>query len=134
MKTIYPTGFQTRQVYNAFGYLKEVRKHVAGDDGKPNHQLSGYIYWMADTYAVTGRVDGELYGNGLINDRVYSAKTGRLGGAAVGRGIETAGPFTVQNLHYTRDAVGNVIGRVDGTTGVARTEAFAYDGMIRSDR
>ncbi|MCW5548831.1 MAG: RHS repeat-associated core domain-containing protein [Opitutaceae bacterium] len=128
---MYPTGFQTRQVYNAFGYLKEVRQHVAGDDGKPNHQLAGHIYWMADSYAVTGQVDGEILGNGLINDRVYSAKTGRLQAAAVGRGIETAGPFSVQTLHYTRDAVGNVTGRVDSTTGVARTESFTYDALDR---
>jgi RHS repeat-associated protein len=119
---VYPTGFQTRNYYNDFGYLKEVRR---ADSGRND------VYWMADSYAVTGQVDGEIYGNGLINDRAYSAKTGRLLAAAVGRGIETAGPYSVQTLHYTRDAVGNVTGRVDSTTGVARTEAFAYDALDR---
>jgi hypothetical protein len=76
---------RTRNVYNDFGYLKEVRRYVASDDGKPNDQLQGFVYWMADSYDVSGRINGEVYGNGLINDRVYSAATGRLRTAAIRR-------------------------------------------------
>lgn len=127
--TIYPTQFRTRNVYNAFGYLKEVRKYLASDDGKPNSQLQGFIYWMADSYDSAGRVNGELYGNGLANDRFYSAATGRLRTAAIGRGTETAAPYSIQYLQYTYDQVGNVLTRADGPT--ARTETFGYDGLDR---
>jgi hypothetical protein len=51
--------FSTRNVYNAFGYLKEVRVWLDSDTGKPTSQLQGQVYWMADSYDVTGRVDGE---------------------------------------------------------------------------
>ncbi len=119
-KTVYPTGFQTINVYNGFGYLKEVRRA----DSNRND-----VYWMADTYSVTGRVDGEYYGNGLINDRVYSDATGRLRTAAIGKGIETTAPFSIQYLQYNYDAVGNVSNRSD--TPVNRTESFTYDGLDR---
>lgn len=120
LKTIYPSGFQTTNVYNDFGYLKEVRRA----DSNRND-----VYWMADTYSVTGRVDGEYYGNGLINDRVYSEATGRLRTAAIGKGIETTAPFSIQYLQYNYDAVGNVTTRSDGPT--TRTESFSYDGLDR---
>lgn len=119
-KTIYPTAFQTRNVYNAFGYLKEVRR---ADSGRND------VYWEADGYDVSGRVDSEFYGNGTVNDRIFSPATGRLQGAAVGRGIETGPAFSVQYLGYTHDAVGNILTRNDGPTG--RSEVFAYDGLDR---
>lgn len=127
--TIYPTQFRTRNVYNQFGYLKEVRQYLASDNGKANSQLQGFIYWMADSYDSAGRVNGELYGNGLANDRFYSAATGRLRTAAIGRGTETAAPYSIQYLQYTYDQVGNVLTRSDGPT--ARSETFAYDGLDR---
>lgn len=133
LKTTYPTvngaRFATRQVYNAFGYLKEIRNYLTTDDGLPNDQLHGYVYWMADHYAVTGQVDGEVYGNGLANDRVYSARTGRLLGASIDKGRVTAPPYALQQLVYTHDAVGNVVTRADQAVG--RGESFAYDGLDR---
>ncbi len=120
--TVYPTGFQTRNYYNAFGYLKEVRR---ADSGRTD------VYWMADHYAVTGQIDGEVYGNGLVNDRVFSVKTGRLTGAAVGKGFESSSPYSVQYLTYARDAMGNVTGRNDTAPGVGRSEVFVYDGLDR---
>lgn len=123
--TIYPTQFRTRNVYNEFGYLKEVREYEPADNNRPNAQLQGRIFWMADSYAVTGQINGERYGNGLTNDRVYSAATGRLGGAAVGNFAGTS----VQYLQYLYDAVGNVLSREDGATN--RDETFTYDALDR---
>jgi len=138
-RTVYPTGatgtFSTRNVYNAFGYLKEVRNWIASDDDKPNDQLQGRVYWMADTYDVTGRVDGETYGNGLANDRVYSSATGRLIRASSDYGRVVAPPpgqgYFIQDLNYIHDGVGNVLTRREDTPGNIRTETFTYDGLDR---
>ena len=126
-KTVYPTGFQTKNVYNAFGYLKEVRR---ADSGRND------VYWQADRYDASGRIDGEFYGNGTVNDRIYSAATGRLLQASIDRGAYTGPDYVVQNLTYTHDPMGNVNTRHDGATN--REERFytttpgdGYDGLDR---
>jgi RHS repeat-associated protein len=142
LRTIYPASvsgsISTRNVYNAFGYLKEIRNYLATDDAKPISQLQGRVYWMADSYAVTGQVNGETYGNGLANDRAFSAVTGRLSRATIDRGSVITAPFFVQDLSYTYDAVGNVSRRQESATGYARDEQFytstpgdGYDGLDR---
>jgi RHS repeat-associated protein len=119
-RTTYPTGFQTQNVYNGLGVLKEVRR----SDSNRND-----LYWMADSFAVTGQVNGEILGNGLVNDRTYSPVTGRLGSAAIGRGTEIAAPYSIQDLHYEYDPMGNVLTRSDVPTN--RSESFTYDGLER---
>ncbi|MBI3886999.1 MAG: VCBS repeat-containing protein [Opitutae bacterium] len=136
LRTVYPVGvtgtsLSTRNVYNAYGYLKEIRNYLATDDGRPNGQLQGLVYWQADHFSITGRIDGEIYGNGLANDRVYSDATGRLSRATIDRGTTVGAPFFVQDLAYTYDAVGNVLTRTSSVTGFNRTEAFTYDGLDR---
>jgi RHS repeat-associated protein len=115
-KTVYPTGFQTKNVYNAFGFVKEVRRA----DGTTNE-----LFWRADSYAVDGRINGETYGNGVTNDRIYDKASGRLTGAGVGLGTGTE----VQFLAYTYDQIGNVTARSDGAIG--RSETFVYDTLDR---
>jgi RHS repeat-associated protein len=114
--TVYPTGFQTNNVYSSFGAIKEVRRADSGLND---------LYWQADSYAVDGRVNGETYGNGLTNDRVYSQATGRLLAAAVG----LAPTNGIQYLTYSYDQIGNVLSRADGPTG--RSETFVYDTLDR---
>jgi RHS repeat-associated protein len=127
--TIYPTNFRTRNVYNGFGFLKEVRKYDAGDDSLPISQYRGFVYWQADTYNAAGKISGEYFGNGIVNDRVYSDATGRLRVAAIDAGRVVAPPYAVQYLQYTYDTVGNVKTRFDGPTN--RSESFEYDGLDR---
>lgn len=126
-KTIYPTNFQVRNVYNAFGFLKEVRR---ADSGRTD------LYWQAESYAVDGRVNGEIFGNGVANDRSYSGATGRLTFASIDLGRVTGAPYAIQQLSYTYDAVGNLKTRYDAATG--RDERFSpangddgYDGLDR---
>jgi RHS repeat-associated protein len=115
-----------------------VRLWLDSDSGLPTSQLQGQVYWQADSYDVSGRVDGETYGNGLANDRVYSDATGRLTRATIDRGANLSGPFLVQDLNYTYDNVGNVVRRHDLTPGFVRDEQFytstpgdGYDGLDR---
>ncbi len=129
-KTIYPTNFQTKNVYNAYGFVKEVRRADSG---------ANEVYWMADDYASDGRIEWEYFGNGLANQRYYSRATGRLIYASIDTGSITVAPYAIQQLAYTYDAVGNVKTRYDASTG--RDERFAtagsatnsdgYDGLDR---
>lgn len=118
LRTVYPTGFQVKNVYNAFGFAKEVRRTNGNNDNLD-------LYWKADTYAVDGRVNGDTLGNGVTGDRIYSPATGRLLGAGVGLGTSN----TVQLISYLYDQVGNVTRRNDGPTG--RSEGFEYDTLDR---
>lgn len=142
MRTVYPytgigsSAFSTRSVYNAFGYLKEIRVWLDADTGRPLSALQGRVYWMADGYDVAGRINGETYGNGLANDRYYSETTGRLLRATIDKGSVLVSPFKVQDLNYSYDRVGNVNRRFDDATG--REELFyngtpgdSYDGLDR---
>jgi len=123
--------FKVRQVYNAFGFLKEVRHWLDTDTAKANDELEGKVYWQADHYDASGRIDGEIYGNGLANDRIYSAATGRLLQATIDRGSYTGTDFFVQNLGYSYDQMGNVTVRDEQADGYERTENFAYDPLDR---
>jgi len=113
----YPGGFKVKNYYNAYGYLRSIRRE---DDSFKQ------IYWIADAYDASGRVTHEFYGNGLDISHSYSAATGRLGLSRVG--ISQTGQ-QVQFLSYTYDTIGNVLTRADASTG--RTESFSYDGLDR---
>ena len=119
-KTVYPGNFAVRNSYNLNGFLKEIRR--------ANHSTAD-LYWRATDYSVTGQIEGEYYGNGLANDRVYSAATGRLQYAAIDFGRIAYAPYAVQQLNYTYDRMGNVLSRYDVTTG--RNETFEYDDLDR---
>lgn len=148
IRTKYPDSgigsgpFSTRNVYNSFGYLKEIRNWLDADSTRANSQLQGRLYWAAEHYDCAGKLDSETYGNGLQNLRGYSAATGRLAWARIDRGaIFDLDPlptsFTVQQLDYSYDAFGNVTRRNDQTPGFARDERFEdYDALdrLRSSR
>jgi RHS repeat-associated protein len=114
--TIYPSGFQTKNVYSTLGFLREVRRA----DNSQNE-----LYWAADSYALDGRVNGEYYGNGLSTDRVYNQRTGRLEMVHSGIGADAR----AQYLRYTYDDLGNVLSRADEA--LKRSETFVYDGLNR---
>lgn len=149
IRTKYPaTGIgsgpvSTRNVYNGFGYLKEIRNWLDSDTGRLNSQLQGLVYWrVADgtsspAYNSAGAIEAEEYGNGLANDRYYSRATGRLLTASIDSGFNVNGPYRVQQLAYSYDGVGNVTRRNDLTPGFERDERFEdYDALdrLRSSR
>jgi RHS repeat-associated protein len=120
----YPTtGFGIRNVYNAFGYLLEVR--VANPTANPAFAADNTLLWHENTQTASGKVTSELLGNGLTQTRTFDPMD-RLSSVVAG---------TVHNLAYTYDALGNVIERddnvdkVDGINPVV--ERFAYDTLSR---
>lgn len=131
LRTKYPvTGIgsgpiSTRNVYNDFGYLKEIRNWVDSDSVATPRvtkaQPEGLLYWQADSYDVTGRIDGETYGNGVANDRVYSDRTGRLTRAISDVGNNPLGASDPTGYFKLKDAakIVAVIGVGIVTAGVA---------------
>ncbi|MBE7538012.1 MAG: hypothetical protein HS122_06335 [Opitutaceae bacterium] len=120
-------------------YLKEIRSWLDADSARQNNQLQGRVFWRTDSFTAAGRIDSEIHGNGLANDRVYSTATGRLLHAAIDRAAAIGTSYAVQNLWYEYDRVGNVIERRDQASG--RDERFytagspgksdGYDGLDR---
>lgn len=112
---VYPTGFQTSNVYSATGYLIQVK-----------NAATQAVYWQANTIDAEGRVVSESYGNGVINTRTYNAQTGRLTQTQSGPTANTSG---VSNQIYVYDSLGNLTQRYDAVTNL--NESFDYDSLNR---
>ena len=83
--------------------------------------LSNYV--SDAMYDASGRITLRTLGNGLTNDFLYYPWTvsgGRL------KKMETG---TLQDLTYTYDAVGNILGITDAQGG--ETQVYTYDGLDR---
>lgn len=89
----YPSGVSVKQVYNAWGYLAEVRN--AGTNA---------LYWRADQMDAEGHVLKETYGNGVVTERTYAADTGRIQNILG----TNAGGEQIQAHAYVYDTIGNV--------------------------
>lgn len=122
--TTYPSGFKVKNVYNALGFLKEVRE-AGGRTNFLHEVVADQVFWQADRYALSGQIDGSRLGNGLTYDRVVSSVTGRVKAITSGIGAGTA----IQYHSYNYDVLGNVTRRLDSATG--RDEGFIYDGLNR---
>ena len=89
----YPSGVSVKQVYNAWGYLAEVR-----------NTGTNVLYWRADLMDAEGHVVKETYGNGVVTERNYAADSGRIQNI-VGN---TASGQQIQAHAYVYDTIGNV--------------------------
>lgn len=117
----YPTGFGYKNVYDANGYLSEVR-----------HKDTNDLYWRANARDAEGRVTRETLGNGLVTNRQYKADSGYLD--TVQTGIVAADGTlnaTVQNDAYSFDAIGNLTTRSQYFGSTSLTESFTYDSLNR---
>ncbi|MDI1300970.1 MAG: hypothetical protein PSX71_03605 [bacterium] len=118
--TTYPTGFGYRNVYNANGYLIEVR-----------HITSNALYWSATSRDAEGHITRETLGNGLVTDHKYKADTSYLD--TVQTGTLSGGTLTasVQNDAYSFDGIGNLVTRSQYFGSTSLTETFMYDSLNR---
>jgi RHS repeat-associated protein len=110
--TVDPSGFVTKNVYNARGYLWKVTDNAGT-----------LVYWQANTLSATGKVLTETLGNGLSTTRGYD-ELDRMTSNVVGSGTN------VQNFTYAYDTIGNLTQRVDVIQS-SLTENFAYDRLNR---
>jgi RHS repeat-associated protein len=108
----YPTGFAVKHVYNAVGYLAEVRDNA-----------DNALFWQAQTMSAAGGVTQELLGNGLTAVRSYDTLFRLTAASASG------GAGTPHSQTFTYDAIGNLSTRTDAVQGI--TENFYYDSLNR---
>src|SRR6266581_4211950 len=111
----YPqTLFAVKRVYNANGYLFELR-----------NAATNQLYWTASQDDAAGRITQERLNNNLLTtDRTYDPAKGTL------TRINTYGaPGTAQDLRYDFDVLGNLLSRFDFLQGT--TETFGYDTLDR---
>lgn len=113
----YPTGFGYRNVYDARGYLIEVR-----------NAWTDALYWQANARDAAGRVTRETYGNGLSTQTAYKPDTGYVDTVQTGP-VDGLGAITasVQNDAYGFDALGNLTLRSQYFDTVSLTELYDYD-------
>jgi len=111
----YPqTGFVIRHVYNARGYLTELR----------NAQTSA-LYWHALDSDARGHLTRDSLNNeSVITDRAYDPDKDTL------NSIRTTGSAgLIQDLGYSFDVRGNLLSRTDNRQ--VLTETFDYDTLNR---
>ena len=89
----YPSGFVVKNVYNALGYLVEVR------DAATNN-----LYWQQNAQDAEGHILQETYGNGIVTERDYQPDNGWL----LGIYSNVVGSVPVQQVDYLYDTLGNV--------------------------
>lgn len=133
----YPSGVSVKQVYNAWGYLAEVR-----------NTGTNALYWRADQMDAEGHVTQETYGNGVVTERSYAADSGRiqniLGTNGSGQQIQAHAYVydTIGNVTIVADAPNNQLEIRGGydtlnrltqvetwLNGVASTENIAYNAL-----
>ena len=116
----YPkTGFAVEHVYNARGYLHQVR-----DAAQP-----ATVYWTAHRLNASGQLEEHALGNGLVTRRTHDVNLGLVRSIRTGDGEDAEG---VQDLEYAYDSLGNLAWRQDYREQVR--ELFNYDWLNRVSR
>ena len=108
----YPSGFIAHYSYNALGYSNALT------DGVTNA-----VHWTLNTLDAEQHITQQTSGNGVVANQSFDPKTGRL--LSVGAGFQNG----VENLTFTYDGLGNLVGRSDGNGSFSET--FTYDPLNR---
>lgn len=108
----YPSGLTIKNVYNAYGYLSQIKD-----------SSSGTAYWTANARDEFLNLINETAGNGVTTTRTFNPETGRI--STIQAGTSNA----VANFAYTFDLAGNLTQRVDND--LSRTDNFTYDALNR---
>ncbi|WP_316228456.1 RHS repeat-associated core domain-containing protein [Bradyrhizobium sp. SZCCHNR1039] len=107
----YPSGFTVSYPRTSLG-------DVSGLNG-----AGGQSFWTANTVDAEMRITQQTAGNGVVTQQGFDAATGRLLSIQAGSGSSIA------NFAYTYDAIGNLLTRTDGNTGLSET--LVYDSLNR---
>lgn len=139
----YPTGVQVGYGYTARGFLETVKLMTAATvKPLPNAQgaraadkvlAAGAVLWTAKQVNAWGKLEQQLYGNGITGTAAFEAATGRVTDLKAG-----TNDF-VQNQSYVWDSLNNLQSRTDhngdtsnGVSTGAVGETFEYaDGLNR---
>src|SRR5579871_196945 len=111
----YPSGFVAKYSYTALGYSNQL------SDG-----TTSQVHWTLNTLDAEQHIMQATSGNGVITNNSFSLTTGRLLSV---QAAPSGSSGTVQNLGFSYDALGNVLGRTDNVE--AFSESFTYDALNR---
>lgn len=118
----WPSGYQAGYTYSPLGYLKT----VTGGGSNGFVQTVSYDVQAMDAQ---GQITQYRHGNQVTTARGVDPATGRLTGQTATRDGQTTG--NVLSHTYTYDALGNLLARLDNTSGVGTQESFGYDSLNR---
>ncbi|MBT4936675.1 hypothetical protein HON22_02045 [Candidatus Peregrinibacteria bacterium] len=116
LSTIYPQGGIVVYGYNNAGYLENLRFD--------NDLLISDI-----NYAPTGAIAKIIYGNGSISENIFDEQQNYR----LIQKTTTSGEKELQNLHYTYDAVGNILSvkELNNNSLLSREASYIYDDLYR---
>jgi len=138
---VYPTGLQVNYGYTPGGFLEKLTLATAatvnplpvtagGTAGASATLVSGSLLWQARLVNAWGKVERQIYGNGVTGDASFEALTGRTAALTAGLGTAT----NVFNQSYVWDSLSNLSSRHDANgdgSGQPVDESFSYDGLNR---
>lgn len=104
-------------------HIKAKQQLQEAIDEKLNDDTDIYLYNVTSRDAF-GRIEGELFGNGLLTLRTYDNITGKLKRISTGRGNNY-----IRDIQYTYDDMGNILTRKDNIS--LEDETFTYDEYDR---
>lgn len=109
----YPSGLVMKYIYNAQGYLSELRNNA-----------TNALFWKVTEMDAPGNVTKQQYGNNVITEKQFEAATQFLTSIK-----STINNTVLQQFSYSLDDLGNLLQRQD----VKRTKAeqFTYDSYNR---
>jgi RHS repeat-associated protein len=117
------SGAWTKQIWSPRGFVRRLCASAAGDSdavscsGRVFHEL------IEQTARGQAKIDRRNGSDTLRTTRTYDDSTGWL------EAIQSGSANAIQNLHYTRDALGQLLSREDQRRDLRET--FAYDGLNR---
>jgi RHS repeat-associated protein len=134
----YPTGVQVGYSYTTqLGYLEKLQlntpatvaplPNASGQTAAGTSLAAGTVLWQAQVVGAWGKVEQQLYGNGIVNRAAFEAATGRITSLTAGANnnvlAQTYTWDSLSNLQSRRDDNG------DGNTG-AVNETFSYGDSL----
>lgn len=111
----YPSNFSVKHVYNALGYLAEIRRNNSAN----------VLYWQLNAMDAEGHITKETYGNGVVTARSYTPQNGRL--QNIGATPAGGAGGEIQSDGYFYDTLGNLSMRATDSG----TDVFQYDDLNR---
>ncbi|RDB04390.1 SpvB/TcaC N-terminal domain-containing protein [Runella aurantiaca] len=109
----YPTGLKLKYVYNAHGYLSELRNGT-----------TDAVFWKQNSADAAGHLVQQQFGNGVVTDQQYEPTTQYLLGIK-----STYNTSVIQQFAYQYNDLANLTERVDVKRN--KREIFTYDALNR---
>lgn len=133
----YPSGLSVGYAYTTLGFLEKLvlnttatvapLPNAGGQTAAGSTLNAGTVLWQAKVVGAWGKVEQQLYGNGITSNAAFQAGTGRVTGLTAGASN------SVLSQTYAWDSLNNLSSRSDSNgDGIAGgvTESFSYGDQL----